>query len=220
MPRAFWDAMQFWGVSTVLFETGTYTGEDPIFLEKLNFVALLSVFDALANNSLDKIDYTLYDKIPLEGKEVFDLLIRDALIINGLNSKPFKGDVGININYKLKNKKIESIGYIKDIGDLDIYTGKEIMDAQNYILTPDFLGLENISAGSNTYKNLNGEFRFDQITEICKKNVENNKLSNKGYIQRDKVADILLFENTGNEIVVTEKIKFVVINGEIKKAQK
>ena len=125
------DGTTLGGDTICKIKTGSYTGDSPVFLEKLNFISLLSVFDILAKNKLSDIDEKKYDEIPLEGKTVFDLLIKNALIVNGLYSEPFKGDVGINVDYRLKNGKIDTIGYIKDIGDLSIYNGKKVIEAKN-----------------------------------------------------------------------------------------
>lgn len=234
MPRAFGDAMQFWGVSTVLLETGSYTGEDPILLEKLNFVALLSVFDVLSGNALSSIDEKLYDEIPLEGKTVFDILIKNALIVNGLKSKPFKGDVGINIDYKLKNGKIDTIGYIKDIGDLSIYNGKENIEGESFILTPGFIAFkddtQNISSLKNGIttvleknENLNllvsNKIKLEKIPEMTSGLAQKYNLSKKGQVKRNFKADILLFSMKNNDYISLEDLQYVIKNGAIKKTQ-
>ena len=83
MPRAFGDAMQNWGVSTVLIESALHDNEEPDFLVKMNFVALLGSFDAIASGKLDGINAADYDEIPIEGRSLFDLMIRNVLIYNG-----------------------------------------------------------------------------------------------------------------------------------------
>jgi len=230
MPRAFGDAMQFWGVSTILVETGSYTPDDPIFLEKLNFVSLLSVFDIVANDKLEKVDHTKYDKIPLEGKTVFDLLIKNAMIINGTKAKPFKGDVGINIDYRLVNGKIDTLGYIKDIGDLSIYKGKKIIDAENYVLTPGFIGVlsnekksELLKKGFTTIVKNKENFEIanekivsiNKIPELTSKLARKFKLGKKGQIKRNYSADLLLFSAKDKNSIDLGDLKTIIQNGRI-----
>jgi hypothetical protein len=238
MPRAFGDAMQFWGVSTVLIEAGSYTGDDPIFLEKLNFVSLLSVFDVLSKNKLALIDEKKYDEIPLEGEPVFDILIKNALIINGLKDKPFSGDVGINVDYKLNKGKIDTIGYIMDIGDLSIYNGKKVIDAENLILTPGFITVQNNKQNnselfekgyttivkndddlnnqeSNVFQD--NEIPIENIPDLTLLPAEKYKLPKKGQIKRNNTADILLFKKENESSINLEDLQYIIINGSIKR---
>lgn len=239
MPRAFGDAMQFWGVSTVLLETGSYTGDDPIFLEKLNFIALLSVFDVLANNKLDKIDQKEYDKIPLEGKPVFDILIRNVLIVNGEKADPFHGDVAINIDFKLSNGKIDTVGYIKDIGDLSIFRGKKLIQANNMVLTPDFIfendreietepdynyGINSILQSNHTGRKKqklfpDGKINIKKIPEFTSLKADKYKLHKRGRIKRNYKADLLLFSKASDSVLDLDNLKFIITNGKIKKTQ-
>ena len=241
MPRAFGDAMQFWGVSTVLLETGSYTGDDPIFLEKLNFVALLSVFDILAKNKLTEIDEKKYDEIPLEGRPVFDLLIKNVLIVNGLKIEPFMGDVGINVDYKLKNGKIDTIGYIKDIGDLSIYNGKNIIEGEDLVLTPGFIAIDNVNKenksellqkGFTTIYHTNEDLKLqltptildtdiliERIPEFTSILAKKYNLSKKGEIKRNYAADILLFSKENDSSVDLGNLRYLIVNGQIKKTQ-
>jgi hypothetical protein len=241
MPRAFGDAMQFWGVSTVLLETGSYTGDNQVFLEKLNFVSLLSVFDTLAKNKLSKIDEKKYENIPLEGKTVFDLLIKSAQIVNGTNSKPFIGDIGINIDYKLKQGKIDTTGYIKDIGDLSIYSGKKVIEAENQILTPGFIAITNknnknksellqkgftsiVNPGEdqkiqNNFYIVDKKLLIDNIPEITSELAEKFNLHKKGQIKRNNAADLLLFSVEKDSSIALDNLQYIIHNGKIKKMQ-
>jgi zinc carboxypeptidase len=240
MPRAFGDAMQYWGVSTVLVETGSSTGDNQIFLEKLNFVSLLSVFDVLAENGLKNIDEKKYDEIPLEGKRVFDLLIQNVLIVNGLKSKPFIGDVGINVDYKLKKGKIDTVGYIKDIGDLSIFSGKKEIKGDNLVLTPGFIsikdnnlnikklheqGITTIVDTKEELKNQNkftiqkGKIKIEDIPGFTSLMAEKYKLPKKGKIIRNNKADLLLFLKDKESFVEIKNLQYLIVNGDIKKTQ-
>jgi len=48
MPRAFGDAMQNWGVSTVLIEAGGWYENRNDFLQKMNFIGITTALHAIA----------------------------------------------------------------------------------------------------------------------------------------------------------------------------
>ena len=155
MPRAFGDSMQDWGVSTVLIESGRAITTDAKFLVRLNFVSLLSAFSAMADGSFENENPAEYDKIPLEGIELFDLLIKDILIFNGEGHPPFRGDIGININHTKKGNDIEINSLIKDLGDLSITAGINEINGKNLIVFPGFVAAGNREDQLNSkYENL------------------------------------------------------------------
>jgi len=139
MPRAFGDAMQNWGVSTILMESGLHDDEDPRFLVKLNFVALLSAFHAIASGEIEQADENIYEQIPLEGSQLFDLLIKNARVYNGTDIPAFIADIGINIERELQDEEIIETGKISDIGDLSISDGIEVIEGTDLALCPGFI---------------------------------------------------------------------------------
>jgi hypothetical protein len=139
MPRAFGDAMQNWGTSTVLIESGLNDTPDPHFLARLNFLALLSAFNAIASDKIEQTDPADYEQIPLEGESLFDLLIRDALICNGNSVPPFKSDIGINIESRLENGREIRTAAIAEIGDLSLTGGLQVIAGENLVLTPGWI---------------------------------------------------------------------------------
>jgi len=72
MPRAFGDAFQNWGVSTILIESGIPNTEEPHDLTRLSYISLLAAFDAISNGNVNQADPAKYDEIPIEGIELFD----------------------------------------------------------------------------------------------------------------------------------------------------
>lgn len=234
MPRAFGDAMQNWGVSTVLVETGRYTGDESFFLEKMNFIALLSAFNSMADNSIEKINANDYDNIPLEGSKVFDIVLRNVFIVNGSPVKPFYGDIAINIDYALNVDKIDTIGIIKDIGDLSIYKGKLNIQNENYIVTPGFINSnkENVENKHELYKkgittNLlkiesheknfvnQSKIAVTDIPELTSKAAGNYNLKNIGVIKRNEKADVLIFNQSEKDTLNLKNLKYVIKNGNI-----
>jgi len=134
MPRSFGDSMQSWGVSTVLIESGGWYEERDEFLQKINFIALLSSFDAIANGSYEKADPQLYDSLKENDKNIYDLLIQDVTVIDGTGIPPYKMDIAINYNSK-------DVGSIVDTGDLDFFASKDTINGNDFILTPGLVGI-------------------------------------------------------------------------------
>jgi len=237
MPRAFGDAFQNWQVSTVLLESGLPTSSEPHYLVRLNFVVLLAAFDAISNGRIENIDARLYDQIPLEGVEVYDILIKNILIYNGREIPPFRDDIGINIAYKWKNNETAASGKIEDIGDLSITSGRREIEGENLIVTPGIIvridengdekqllkmGITTpIFSGSqpqnNKIQNFPGQnwLEVDRLPEYTSKAAEILNFKNKGAILKEKDADLLIFDGTSGGKLYFEKLKYVIRNGQI-----
>ncbi len=128
-PRAFGDNVQMWGTSTVLVESGGFSGDiEKQEIRKLNFVLLLAALVGINNDKYLNYHQEYYHKIPFNGKFLFDLLLRSVTV--EIQEKEFLLDIGINreeINlneeYSFYNK-----GIVEDVGDLSIYFGFEEVD--------------------------------------------------------------------------------------------
>jgi hypothetical protein len=139
MPRAFGDAFQNWAVSTVLVESGLTDNTEAHYLVRLNFVALLAAFHAIASDAIAEYDPSDYDNIPIEGIEMFDLLLKDVLIFNGRSIAPYRADIGINCDFFWQDNTTASEGIIDDIGDLSLTGGRKTINGKNLIVTPGFI---------------------------------------------------------------------------------
>ena len=188
MPRAFGDAFQNWGVSTILIESGLPNSPEPHHLTRLSFISLIAAFNAISQGYVDKADVKEYDKIPLEGLELFDLLIKNAIILNGKNNFEYRGDIGINVSYKWENNKTIRVGTIEDIGDLSITTGRTIIEDKNLLVVPGIY------------------LESDKSTP---------KIIRQGIIDIDLIADLLIFNSQGSKDFSSDNLKYVVKNGEI-----
>lgn len=63
--QAFGDAMQSWGTSTVLIETGAWEEDaDKVYLRQVNFALLLVALDAIATGTFEYADLGIYDSLP------------------------------------------------------------------------------------------------------------------------------------------------------------
>jgi len=145
MPRAFGDSMMRWGVSSILIESGGWLGgpDDDAMVVKLHCLALLTAVHAIASGSYEDANPGLYDTLPGFGKNMVDLAIRGATIIDGSGISPFKGDVGINITarYRSGTSQPSYSARIQDVGDLSIIEAKQTIHADGYLLTPGFINV-------------------------------------------------------------------------------
>jgi len=137
-PRAFGDSMTRWGTATLLIETGGWTGPDEAgTLVRLNFVALLMSLQALADGSLDARDPKNYDALPVVRREgLFDLLVREATVLNGAGLPPYLADVALNRPIAFSGLGPRSRAGVVDVGDLTTFRGKDEIDARGELLIP------------------------------------------------------------------------------------
>jgi hypothetical protein len=231
MPRAFGDAFQHWGVSTVLIESGLSNIDIPHHLVRLNFAALLTAFNSIATGSLEGANDKLYEDIPLEGEEQFDLLIRGALVYNGRNIPPYRSDIGINIDYELEKEQIIAKSIIEDLGDLSIMRGRKMIEAKDLIVIPGLIvRSENVedemfdqgvtTAINSTSENLrtapvDGEILTRDIPAYTKNAAEFIKLKNIGLIDTDMKADLIIFSSKEEDKLSLKNLRYVIKNGTI-----
>ncbi len=135
MPRAFGEWVQQQGVATLLIEAGGWSKLDATPLRQLHFFGLIQTLYQLATDRYAEADRSIYESLHHTGDhDLFDLLLRGATIVNGLNQAPFVADVGINQpTRRLRTNEIEWAGVLEDLGDLRVTTGKSIVDAQQML---------------------------------------------------------------------------------------
>lgn len=136
-PRAFGDNIQKWGTTLVLVESGGYQGDpEKMIIRRLNFVAILSALQAIADGSYKQEDSTQYPAIPENGRLLFDVLIRNATVVR--EGQSVQIDVGIN-HYEVNRANARTFQYksiIEDIGDLSTFYGLKEIDATGLTLVP------------------------------------------------------------------------------------
>lgn len=136
-PRAFGDNIQKWGTTLILIESGGYKGDaEKMMIRRLNFVAILSALNSIANGSYAGENVTDYAAIPENGRALFDVLIRNAGVVrNGVRTIM---DVGIN-QYEENTDNARDFRYesrIEDLGDLSTFFGLTEIDATGLDLVP------------------------------------------------------------------------------------
>ena len=133
-PRAFGDRIAEWGTPVILIETGELQGKSEMFLVKLNFVAFLTALKSLADKSEKNADAKVYDNLPRnDSGNIYNFIFRRANIVNFIeNTEPFAADISLNADRKRASESAPT--YIRDIGDLSIYTGLVEFDAKDFYL--------------------------------------------------------------------------------------
>jgi hypothetical protein len=136
-PRAFGDNIQKWGSSLILIESGGYKDDtEKQFIRKLNFVSILSAFEAILSNSYQKFTLEDYLQIPQNQKYLFDLKVVNAKV--KLGEVDFEVDLGINLEEKnnITASEFTHKSVIEDMGDLSVFWGIQTLDAKGGFLKP------------------------------------------------------------------------------------
>jgi hypothetical protein len=140
--RAFGDNVTKWGTPVVLIETGPHQGpRADLDLQRLNFVAILSALHALASGRVQASDPARYESLPMNASDVFTILIRRAEIVTGTGIAPFSGDVGLASTRVIREthagaRELLQTYRVDDLGDLRVFGGVEIVDANGMFLAP------------------------------------------------------------------------------------
>lgn len=149
-PRAFGDAMQTWGTSTVLVESGGWldplTGHDDSekeYLRKLNAIGLLASCHGIATEEYQSTDIAVYESLPENNKNVFDVLIKNARSRFGDSASSITVDVGVNVVEQRDGTTQEwkKTAQIADVGDLTPFMAFRTIDAEGRTLAIPTLAL-------------------------------------------------------------------------------
>lgn len=129
-PRAFGDNIQKWGTTLILIESGGYKNDpEKQYIRKLNFVSILTGLHLIASDKYKKQDTKEYDKLAVNSKAIFDLIIRNVTIKKGETT--FKADLAINRTERpVKGKDyFTTTSEIEEIGDMSVFFGTDEIDA-------------------------------------------------------------------------------------------
>ncbi|MEM9361562.1 MAG: M14 metallopeptidase family protein [Bacteroidota bacterium] len=126
------DSFQMEKVPTVLFEAGHYPNDyQREETRRFIFLALLEALDIISSNKLDDFDVSGYAKIPENRKRFFDVLVKNADVINP-NIKTGHS-IGIRYEEVLKHKTIVFHPKIVEKGMLKDFYGHLELDLINPI---------------------------------------------------------------------------------------
>ncbi|WP_276166899.1 M14 family metallopeptidase [Zobellia alginiliquefaciens] len=124
------DSFQMQNVPTILFESGHYP--EDYGREKTREYIFYSLYEAvstIAQNNIDAFQQKDYFDIPENGKLFFDVLVKNAQI---LNSELVNGDsIGVLYKEVLSDNKISFVPRIEQKGCLDGYFGHKTYDCLN-----------------------------------------------------------------------------------------
>jgi hypothetical protein len=137
-PRAFGDAMQRWGASTVLLETGQSPGDpEKQRLRALNVVALVTALEAIAADPEVPGPTAPYDDLPENASTPYDLVVvGGTLHVPGL--APVQADLGF-----VHGGGVGASGLLlEDVGDLRDFAAIDTVDATGLVLVPSPVMLE------------------------------------------------------------------------------
>jgi N-acyl-D-amino-acid deacylase len=118
-PRAFGDAMQGWGTSTVLVESGGWDGDpEKQHLRLANFVGILAALEGIATDAYRAVSPDWYRSLPFNGRPATDLVLRSGHVVlptgAGPVVPPFQADVAIQYEDPSRWTGLR----VDDLGDL------------------------------------------------------------------------------------------------------
>jgi hypothetical protein len=217
-PRSFGDTIAGKKVSTVLIEAGRWKDDrEKQYLRKLNFLLLLESFKIIASENLI-MDDGEYLSVPFNGKFLFDLILRNILIIK--NNYPFKVDIAINREEKFYSKKrsFYYISNIEAIGDLSTMYGIDELDCEGLTLAEGKIHKEKISKIESLGPSIISELLSKEILFIEAVSLDGDEKftqlpinilkANNGNIQSVEIS------NPANFVIKNESgIKYFVLNG-------
>ena len=141
--RAFGDAMQRAGVSTVLIESGALP-DDPQKqrLRALNVAGILAALDAIATESYGDANAADYDSLPGNTGGAVDLVILGGqLVLPG--REPRRADIAINFD----DAVARTGGRVRDVGDLRETVAIDTIDAEGLFIHADTAAMQGASGG-------------------------------------------------------------------------
>ncbi len=129
-PRAFGDNMQAWGTSTVLMESGILPGDpQKQELRRLNVVALLSAFQAIASGRYADEDMAAYDSLPMNRFMDYQVLVLGGHLVIG-TAAPIRADIAI----RYEDSAARTDPRYGEIGDLTGVIALDTLDATQLFL--------------------------------------------------------------------------------------
>ena len=130
-PRAFGDNIQKWGTSLILIESGGFKNDpEKQYIRKLNYISILSALNSVATKSYVNETTETYDALPVNGKAIFDLIIRNVTIKKGKVS--YVADIAINRGEEPVSggDGFVNTSTVEEIGDMSVFFGTEEIDGK------------------------------------------------------------------------------------------
>jgi hypothetical protein len=132
-PRAFGDNIQKWGTRTILVESGgQYDDPEKQYIRRLNFIALLGAFEAIATGNYEQYSTQQYNDIPFNKRSLYDLILREVKVPYG--DKLYTLDLAFNRRPQQGEENTYYEGQLAYIGDLSTNHGYKELVANGYTL--------------------------------------------------------------------------------------
>ncbi len=223
-PRAFGDNIQKWGTNTILIESGGQKGDrEKQSIRRLNFVTLMTAFEAIANKSYKKTNIDKYQQIPFNRSNAFhDLLIREAFIPNG--NEWVKSDIAFRLKEKQNapsDRKFWLQAYISDLGDLSTFHGYQELQANGLYchkghFAPDLIVNERRFLQLNINQLWqNGITDLMVVKSIFKKYKHKQLPFSLHPIDQSSDEQILMGKNPSLLLKNKDRISYVIVNGQL-----
>jgi hypothetical protein len=127
--RAFGDAMQAWGASTVLIESGALPNDpQKMLLRTYNAAAMLGVLEAIAMKTYERANPNSYESLPFNRGGAYDMLIFGGTVITPAGST--REDVAINFD----DSVARTSGRLVEMGDLEGAIALDTLDLSGKFL--------------------------------------------------------------------------------------
>lgn len=127
------DTFQSYGIPTVLFEAGhinqDYQREQ---VREYMYIALLTLINYISENEVSGEKHLPYLSIPENGKQFYDVIIRNAVIIN--DKKETKIDIAIQFEETLIDDEVHFLPKIAQVNELEDFYGHKEIDADGKVL--------------------------------------------------------------------------------------
>jgi hypothetical protein len=136
-PRAFGDLFQALGTPTLLIESGQWP-EDPgkDYVRRLNFTGLFAALSAIAEGIVEQADPADYTALPVNGKMVFDIIVRNVCL---RAADGWTNTVGLAL---ARERSSRWRLVLKEVGDVGLYGALRTVDAGGAELTVEQLKLD------------------------------------------------------------------------------
>jgi hypothetical protein len=219
MPTAFGDNITKWGTSSILIESGGYPNDpEKQVIRKMNFLAIMTAIDAIANRKYTQMPVDSYYKIPKNNSSFTDLLIKGVNMIR--NSKKYLIDISIRRYRHVNDSDDFYRAAIHDLGDLStIKHGYQELRGDKMKVYPGKIYPDTLEDMKEVQK-----LDFIKLLRQGYTGLVVDDVPNKSYLQ-DVPLNIIAKKNYSNEISPGSipnlylkkgsKIRYVVVNGYI-----
>jgi len=223
-PRAFGDNFQKWGTSTILIESGGWK-DDPEkqFIRKINFIALLSAFKSIAEESYINTSSDIYESIPFNDKYIFDLILRNLTVKDG--KKQIKIDIGINQDEfeGPKEKRIFYRSQVDDLGDLSTFFAYNDYDFEGYTIERASVYEKKVYPLNKLDKIDFYDLYSEGYSTILVKKLPDEKFARFpiNLALKNKIDTTINIGESANFVIKKDgQVEYIVINGFLQKVEK